>query len=62
MSNIAQECELSLFANSTMNTNSMLITPIVHANDLMQTIDLISKYKMMQAVPCNNPQVETCSR
>ncbi|CAF4682765.1 unnamed protein product, partial [Rotaria sp. Silwood1] len=65
MSNIPQECELSLFAKSTLsntNTNSILTTSTHPSNDFVQTIDLISKYKMMQAMPCNNPQIEACSK
>jgi hypothetical protein len=31
-------------------------------NDFMQTIDLISKYKTMQAIPNTNPQVEAMSK
>ncbi|CAF0908358.1 unnamed protein product [Rotaria sordida] len=65
MSNIPQECELSLFAKSsisTTNTNSILTTSIRPTNDFVQTIDLISKYKKMQAEPCSNPQIEACSK
>jgi hypothetical protein len=28
----------------------------------MQTIDLITKYKMMQSIPNNNSQVDACSK
>ncbi|CAF2392721.1 unnamed protein product [Rotaria sp. Silwood2] len=65
MSNIPQECELSLFAKSVLsntNTNSILTTSTHPTNDFVQTIDLISKYKMMQAMPYNNPQIEACSK
>jgi hypothetical protein len=62
MSNIPQECELSIFAKSalsTTNTNLILPTPI---NDFMQTIDLISKFKTMQTIPNTNPQIEAWSK
>jgi len=65
MSNIPQECELSIFAKSvlsTTNTNSILPTPINPINEFMQTIDLISKFKTMQTIPNTNPQIEAWSK
>jgi hypothetical protein len=63
MSTISRDCELSIFAKSALsNNNSILPTPVPPTNECMQTIDLISKYKMMQALPYNNPQVEAYSK
>jgi len=65
MSNIPQECELSIFAKSvlsTTNTNSILSTPINLMNDCIQTIDILSKYKTMQTIPNTNSQVEALSK
>ncbi|UJR35388.1 hypothetical protein I4U23_028145 [Adineta vaga] len=59
-----QECELSLFAKSNLSLpNTSLIQPTssVPNYDLLQTIDLMSKYKTMHAIPSHNPQIEACS-
>jgi hypothetical protein len=47
---------------STTNTSSILSPGINPTNDFMQTIDLISKYKMMQTIPNTNPQIEAWSK
>jgi hypothetical protein len=63
MSNISRDCELSLFANSALsNNNSVLPTTVSGMTGCMQTIDLITKYKMMQSIPNNNSQVDACSK
>lgn len=65
MSTIPQESELSILARSalsTTNTSSILTPPRNPTNDLMQTMDLISKYKTMQTIPNTNPQIEACSK
>ncbi|CAF3375663.1 unnamed protein product [Rotaria socialis] len=65
MSNIAQEYDISLFAKSSLSTppiNSISRTPNLPISDFMQTIDLINKYKTMHATPCNDPQIEACSK
>jgi hypothetical protein len=65
MSTIPQECELSIFAKSmlsTTNTNSILTSSNTPINDFMQTIDLISRYKTMQAIPNTNSQIEILSK
>jgi hypothetical protein len=65
MSTIPQEAELSILARSalsTMNTSSILTPPRNPTNDLMQTMDLISKYNSMQTIPNANPQIEACSK
>lgn len=63
MSSVTQEGELSLFAASTLSNNNSIVTPsTLQRNNLMETIELISKYKAMQVLPCNDPQVEACSK
>ena len=57
-SNLSQDHELSLFPNSLLSTTSTNST----SSDLIQTIDLISKYKTMQAMPYSNSQIENCSK
>lgn len=67
MSTTSQECDLSLFAKSTLSTanTSSTITPpssTVPTNDLIQIIDLMSRYKMMQAMPSKNKEIDACSK
>ncbi len=65
MSTIPRDGELSLFAKSALsmtNTSSIITTPTLPVNDFIQTIDLMSKYKTMQAVPSNNKEIEACSK
>ncbi|CAF1362241.1 unnamed protein product [Adineta steineri] len=65
MSTIPQDCEISLFAKSALsitNTSSISTTPIIPGNDFMQIIDLMSRYKMMQAIPSTNKEIEVCSK
>jgi hypothetical protein len=65
MSTIPRDGELSLFAKSalsTTNTSSIITTPTLPVNDLIQTIDLMSKYKTMQLTPSDVRQMEAFSK
>ena len=59
------ECELSLFAKSNLsmpNTSSVQSTANIPNYDLLQTIDLMTKFKTMQSIPSSNHQIEACSK
>ena len=66
MSNISQEYELSLFHKSTLSTANASSTPTTPttttSNDMMHTMDLISKYNTMQATLSKNPHMEALSK
>ena len=65
LSNNAPECELSLFAKSNLslpNTSIVQSATNIPNYDLLQTIDLMTKFKTMQSIPSNNDQIEACSK
>ncbi|CAF1205682.1 unnamed protein product [Adineta ricciae] len=65
LSNNVPECELSLFAKSSLsmaNTSSVQTTANIPNYDLLQTIDLMTKFKTMQSIPSSNHQIEACSK
>lgn len=78
MSNIVQEGDLSLFANSLLSNTQMNGTPppaappsislptastsMSTSNELLQAMDLISGYKAMQSNPSRNVIVEALEK